>query len=1097
MKPRILALACACLLLVAPAPSSASTATLLGVVRDPSAAVLPGATVTVRNLDTNYSRTDVTDAGGGYRFEALPVGRYEITVELQGFQTLVRSGITLDVDQPLRVDLRLELGSVSETIRVSSNAPLIDTQTAAVGQLIDNRNIVDLPLNGRNFIQLATLSSGVAASGGGGATPGGSAEGGSNNFSANGQRSTANNFILDGTDNNNLYFGLMNVLPSIDLIEEFRIQTNNYSAEYGGKGGAVVTLVTKSGTNRFQGSAFEFHRNSALDARNFFDRRDLPIPPFRLNQFGFTLGGPIRRDRTFFFGGYEGFRQRVSVTQFANVPTLAERQGIFVVPVIGPDGAVLRQTVQVPVHPTSARLFQLYPLPNSTSGAGNYLATPRGTHGRDSFSIKIDQEVSAADRLTARYTIETGDKFDPLSTASQNRAVIPGFGFAQDTGSHIFSVGYTHVFSSRVLNELRFGFNRANFLRIGEDGPRRQDFGFNLERPSDRNKDLMPSIIVGSGALVGVVSNLGVPATVPHQADTDTWQLVNTFTLTKNRHTIRAGADIRWYSIDRDFPVSQSGFIVFSGARAGQFDPRLSLAFNPLLDFALGLPTVSFNFAGDASRRFRLSAWNFYVQDSFEITPRLTLNAGLRYELPTVLNEADDRLMVWRPDLVNAPTAGVFIIGTNTAACAMPCQSLQGLEGPYRPSRKNFAPRVGIAYAPNDQTVVRLGYGVFHDTIQARFLTNVMLGPPFLNSFANLFPAFPDSFGPGKSFGGTRDAPPSPLRVTTFAEDYRFPHVQQWDLTVQRALTSDLTVEAAYVGTKGTFLTLNHELNQPVIDPNVLGRRLTAADSATINARRPFQGIERTSYFDAGDNSNYHGLQLKASQRLSNGLMFIGSYTWSKSIDVKSELEATLAGANNIKPQDSTNRRGDRGVSDFDLTHRLTFSYVYAIPSWRALPRGLADGWQLSGIFTAQSGNPFSVWTGLDRSLTGNNTDRPNLVGDPRGPRAVEQWFNTRAFVLNDIGTFGNAGRNILRGPRFVNFDLALAKESALGGGVRLQLRAEVFNVFNRPHFSIPSNVMAAPNFGALFQTIDVAQGNVGLGSGGPRLIQLGAKLLF
>ncbi len=666
----------------------------------------------------------------------------------------------------------------------------------------------------------------------------------------------------------------------------------------------------------------------------------------------------------------------------------------------------------------------------------------------------------------------------------------------------MFTLTYTRILGSRALNEFRFGFNRSHILKVGEDGARARDFGFNINNPSDFNFDLIPNISIGRGA----VSTLGVLATLPNQRNVETFQFVDSFSFTRGGHSIRLGADVRRNRMNIWFPIVQSGLMIFTGIAAAQFDPSLRLAANPLLDFALGRPTVSFNFEGNAARGFRYSSLNFYFQDDIQVTPNLTINAGIRYELNTVLDETGGRLMVWRPALLNTPTKGLFIIGDNTGACRIPCETLRGAGGPYGSSPHNFAPRVGFAYSPFAQrksrrTVIRGGYGLFWDTVQGRWLTNLMHGPPFLNSTSNLFPSFPDSFGPGKSFGG-RASFPSPPVFTTFDESFKFPYIQHWDLTIQQAITNNLTFEVAYVGTKGTRLSLNNEINQPITDPKILGRELTPADAATRDARRPFLGIGSTNYFESGDNSSYNSLQVKATQRFSRGLTFAAAYNYSKSIDYKSELEGSLASNINVRAQNNYDRRAERGVSDFDLTHRFTFNFVYLIPSLRnvlrTLPDALADGWQISGIATIQSGNPFSVWTGTDRSLTGVNADRPDLVGNPAaGPRTVNRWFNTSAFALNDWGKFGNAGRNILRSPRFVNFDFAIQKETTIREQHRIQFRAEFFNIFNRPNFSIPSNVLLAPNFGALFQTPDVAQGNVGLGSGGPRLIQFGLKYIF
>ncbi len=1093
-----------CLLATTVAWAQETKGTLAGIARDASGGVVPGVTITVRNTATGFERSVVTQPNGGFRIPALPFGAYDLKAELQGFTTVTIGSIGLGVDQVRTVDIVMQVGNAAETVNVVGRVDLVDTQTSKIGEIIDNTKVLALPLNGRNFTQLGLLSPGVAASGGGGAQQGG--EGGVTSFSSNGQRGTSNNFLVDGIDNNNYVAGAVAQLPSIDSIQEFEIQTNTFAAEYGRGSGAVVNLVTRSGTNDLHASAFEFLRHDALDARNYFDNPEFAKPITRLNQFGGTAGGPLVKDRTFFFFSYEGFRRRVGITRLTNVPTAEDRLGIFTTP----DG----QKVQVNLNPVSARLFQLFPQPNVSSRSGNFVSSPTLVQDYDQLLLKIDHRIRGYDALSARYTYNPSSLTSPF-TPGQGGTPIPGFGIQTSGGNHLLAASYTKIIGSGSLNEFRFGLNRSTSLNVNEPGPQAADYGINTGWPANAPLSLgnIPNITF-SGGLVsggGRIANLGGSINNPGSANQNVFQFSDQFSWATARHAWKFGGDVRHVQLNRRYDLAFSGQIIFDGSQNS-----LGIA-NPLIDFAEGKPSASLQFVGDSVRELRTTAYAFFAQDSFRIRPNLTINYGVRYELNTVLHDTQGRLSTFRPELFQhylSPSADQTNAATLRESGVVSQAEAGGI---YKPDHNNLAPRVGVAYTlgTKAKTVIRAGYGIYYDTIMGNIPGNVMLNPPFLPDYYNTAPfiQFPNSFGP--------TAFPV-LTVTT--EDYRTPYAQHYNVDVQRELPGKILLELGYVGSRGTNLPRFRQINQAFITqaeidkltPSITDRLLlmgipppaVAFLSTRINLMPP---ISRNTYFGFAQiftaentvESRYDSLQVKLNKQYSHGLSFLLSYTLSKSMDTGSVFYGSAANGTTIFPQDNFNAvEGERGLSDFDTRHRLVFSYVYELPSLRklmgGLPAAIADGWQVGGILTLQSGQPFSVLTGLNNSTTGLGNDRPNLIGDPNaGPKTVDQWFDTSAFQVNQLLTFGNSGRNIVIGPPYRNFDLALMKNNRIGKRVTAQFRVECFNLTNTPHFAIPSNVMGSPNFGTLYQTLDVAQNNVGLGSGGPRLIQVGLKLIY
>lgn len=1085
---------------------------IVGTIRDEKGAIIAGAKVTVSSPATGLQRQTTTADNGIFRVVGLPTGSYQIKAEAAGFATANTTGVEVGVDQIRSLDLVLRVGVKNEVVDVQADAALTQTESSKLGEIIDNKKVEDLPLNGRDFAQLARLNPGVATSGGGGGQQGG--EGGVSGFSSNGQRSTSNNFMVDGVDNNDYFGGTAAQLPSIDSIQEFEVQTNTFAAEYGRNSGSVVNLVTKSGTNDLHGSVYEFFRNDALDARNYFNDSQFPKSSLHLNQFGGTLGGPIVKNKTFFFLNYEGFRRKAGITRVTNVPTLAERGGVFTDNNGNP--------ITVPVNPVSAQLFNLFPQPNLNDPSGNFISAPEQTDGTDQFLVKVDHHIGTSDTLSARYSRTRIDTFFPF-TPGQSGTNVPGYGLNQNGANHLVALSYTKVISPSTLNEARFGFTRSDIGLVTQPGPQAATYGFNTGFNPSAPLSLgnIPMLAFAGGFVSGssAVTNLGGGIDQPSRTATNTFQWIDNISHTTARHSFKFGADIRYLQLNRLYDLAFNGQITFSGldntAGTDSGGNPVNIP-NPLIDFAEGIPDGALQFVGDSHRNFRGSSYGLFAQDSFKLRPNLTLNYGLRYELNTVLHEAHGRLSSWRPQNYTTylnPTDPA--IQNNLAALeASGVVTQNQVGGIYNGDHNNFAPRIGLAWdvRSNGKTVLRAGYGIFYETIIGNIPGNVMLNPPYLPDFFTPFPfaSWPNAFAPSGF----------PV-LTVTSQNLPSPYAQDFNFDVQQQLPGRMVLDLAYVGTTGTKLPRFRQIDQAYITkqqidqltPDVVTRmeligippsvaqflysnQLWAAIPSVV--RTPYFGFAQLFQAEDVVSSNYHSLQAKLDKRFSHGLSFLASYTWSHSIDGASVFFGSGANATTIFPQNNYNLAAERGNSDFDIRQRFVWSLNYDVPTLHSLPRFLGEGWEVGSILTLQTGQPFSVLTGQGLSGTGLGNDRPDLVGDPNaGPHTVQQWFNTNAFVLNQPLTFGSSGRNIVTGPGYRDLDFSLLKNMKFGDRVNAQFRAEFFNITNHPAFALPSNILSAPNFGALFTTPDAAQNNVGLGSGGPRLIQFALKLSF
>ncbi len=1044
--------------LFALASAQTHRASLRGTVGDESRGRLAGVGVKLIHRATDESRDVITDAEGNYVVTQLPPGSYRLEAQLPGYKKHVQE-IELAVNQDRRVDITLDVGALEEEVVIVTDSQPLRKESAALGTVIENRSVADLPLDGRNFYELGLLVPGAvpAAEGSAGSVRG------DFSFSVNGAREDGNNFLLDGVYNVDPKLNTFAVRPPVDAIREFEMSTSTYDATFGRNVGAQVNVVLKTGGNGFHGSIYEFFRNGALDARNYFAPGDQPKPRYRRNQFGFSLGGPINRNRSFFFVDYEGTRIREGITRVTNVPTLLEREGDFSQSILPapidpftqqpfPD----RRIPQFRLHPVGLAIAALYPAPNRNVPFQNFVSSPDLRDRNDHFDVRFDHAISEASNMIFRYSFGDRSLFEPFTGPAFG--LVPGFGTDVPRRSQNLMISETHVFSPSFVNDARFAFSRVAIGVFPEGGGESLNRQVGLPELSPNPRDWGLSFITISG-----FSPLGDEFNNPQQSVTNTFQGLDTATYARGRHLMKFGFDFRVVQQNAFRDVQSRGFLTFSNF--GQ------ITGNALADLLIGFPFLTGGAQVDNAQHLRTRSFNFFFNDSIRLTPRFTLSAGLRYEYNSPAVDAENRA-----NLYDTATRSLVPVGTGT----MP-------RGGYHPDRNNFAPRLGLAWTvgPEGNTVLRGGYGVYYDQSALAPSEALYFNVPYfdLSIFFSL-PGLPLTLSdPFPSFFPFA-LPDSALAIQ---RDLRTPYMQHWNASIQQALGRTRVLEVAYVGSKGTKLLTARDINQP--QPSTLPF-----------VRRPVPQFDDINLIEGRANSNYHSLQTRLQQRLDFGLSLLASYTWSKSIDDASNF-FTSAGDPNF-PQNSYNVAAERGRSNFDVRHRLSLSYVYDLPFGRG-QAFLSDAgwvsavlrdWQTSAIVTLQSGRPFTValLPEIDNSNTGRSNlgfganDRPNLTGNPSfSDRTPERWFNTGAFVFPAFGSFGNAGRNILDGPGYQNVNASLMKNTALSERFKLQLRAEVFNLFNRPNFNLPDNFLGSPTFGRITSARE------------PRRIQFGVKVLF
>jgi hypothetical protein len=1077
-------------LLLAASPSGAQTATgqITGTVQDSSGGIMTGVKVVVTNQQTGLTRETKTTATGDYVVPLLPVGTYVVTAEHAGFKMAMTSEVPLTVDQIKRVDMQLEAGALSETVEVRSAAIALDTGSATVGHTITEKQVTELPLNGRNFLQLLFLGAGAVQTTG---EQGGMRQGAGDAISIMGARPTSNNFMIDGTANIDTSLGTPAAILSVDAIQEFKEQTTTYSAEYGFSSNQI-NIVSKTGTNQFHGTGFGFFRNDAWDARNFFDDKTAAAPKLDQKQFGFVVGGPVLRNRTFFLANYEGTRIERGATNFYTVPTPDQLAGRFATTIIDP---VTGQPFPNNTIPASrfSRLAQLalrnnwYPTPNSTAAQGNYVAVRTFPQNQDQFTLRGDQDLAKFGRVFVRYTWTDYENTTAGNMIDQGNRV-----FVQETTN--WQVSHTWPIKNTLVNQFRIGHVEARADQHSIACPQADiDFlaatGTFTNVPDEQRE--CPSMGMTGFAATGGPVNAYTASNQPM------WDLSNTTTWISGSHTFNFGFNYRRWWLQRDLATGFQGDYAFNVGFTGD---RVA---DMLLGYYSGVgifQPAAFSVPGAAGnpREFNFNYFAPYFQDDWRVSPTLTVNLGLRWDYRNVPYETNDR-MAWR-NLDFAP-GGLLVADQSLVDGGITdgaYYQYAGRRSPENPDRyKVFAPRFGFAWRGlGEGTVVRGGYGVFFDSAEGREIDGAADVYPYVsrgNYIQSIGQPTPlqttDSLFPSFASPGVATPAANTFLAVSQSPEPKNPYVQQWSLGVQREIFANTTMELNYIGTHGENLLMRRNIAQAF--------PYDAANPSSVAARKPFPNFIVYIDSDWSGRSNYNAFNTKLEHR-GRGALLTFAYTWAKSTDSKSAAAGIgSSGFNGWQGfLDNHNPERDYGLSDYDVDHRLVGSFVYNLPfgsgekyagDATGVKNALVGGWQVNGIYTWQHGFPITI-TAAD--LGGLNdtfgTNRANLVGDPgSGDQSVTRWFNTAAFAQPTAGASGDLGRNTERGPGINNLDLALFKNFELGRGMRLQFRLESFNAFNHTQFNGVSTNIAAANFGVVTS------------ARAARINQLGLKFIF
>ena len=1095
------------------------SATMSGVVHDANGGLVPGVSVTAKHTESGLTRTVVTNETGSYRMPALPVGEYEVTAELSGFKQQVRRGITLVVAQEAVVNLTLDIGDLKEQITVTEEAPIVNTTMSSTSGLVTGEQIKNLPLNGRSFLELMRLNSDVISN------RANTADSSQPSFSIAGKRPDSNRFTINGMDyvgNNGggVYTspqGISGTLLGVDAVREFNVLGHTYGAEYGKRAGAQVTIVTTSGTNQWRGAVFEYLRNSALDTRNFFDVANAPdptpVPQFQRNQFGGSLGGPIRRDKMFVFGNYEGFRERLGVSQFGYVPSTQVRQGFIPCYIAYPDTPAACPDrgayVSAPsLQPRMLPFFRYWPAPNGPelpqkdtglpTGTAVYSANPKRSV-QENFGLgRFDYYVSTQDSVSANFSADRGARRNPVD---------PIFLSDQQTDLHTFSTQETHIFSPTLLNIASFGYSST---RATTKAPPVEPFPDNLLFLKGGGRNNPGSVIIGGGTSTVQASALIAPngQNLAYNARRN-FSFSDDLKLTKGIHNLSLGA---WFQ-----RVEQTAF------SSGQNNAGAS-TYPTLLAFLQDRPTQFRTQTKPTELIFRSLQAAWYFQDEMKLRPNLTVRLGLRDEMATKVNEKNGNSSNYLFDangvMVTEPLIGKSPLIRNNA-------------------RSLWQPRVGLVWDPSGagKWAVRAGFGI-HNDLQDNLANRLNSNPPFSGRLTveqkpllSIIPVSADVAPPPscKSLDQSlNQTPPCTLYAPGGIDpDLHMPTVQQWSLTVERQLAQDLMVEAGYVGSQSYHISATVDMNtiQPLRCENPAGcqaggvlpmtqRSLVpqGTDYVPVGRRpNPLLGSGQGWYYFG--TSSYHAMNLSLTKRARSGLAFKSSYTWGKVLDTNS---AILSGSADNEPPtvlNRFNRRLDKGVASFSLLHQFNTNFSYQLPlgNGRAFGSGatgwaekLIGGWQWNAIFSATGGFPFTPTVGSNRSGNGDsrNPDVPNWNPNFKGNvilgvdefKKTGRYFDPNAFLPPVAGTFGNVGRDSFRGPGMWNVDTSLFKRIPLKEQVNLQFRAEVFNALNHPNFGHPNLIVfssgndISPTAGTITDTI---------AGGNGRQIQFALRLEF
>jgi len=999
---------------VCPAAIAQSTASLNGIVTDATGGAVPNAKVTATNQATGVSSTSETDSAGAYLFPSLPVGGYRMEVTASGFQKAIVTDLDLPVATSVTRNVQLKIGQTTETVEITAEAAVIDTTTNSMGQVINDKTVQDIPLNGRHFTDLSLLTPGTMTPPANGFLSSPLRGQGSFGVNTAGQREDTTNWLVNGINLNDPVQNQITFQPPIGTLSEFKIDNSAFPAEYGRNSGAIVNMATRSGSNSYHGEAYEFLRNNALDARNFFNPVGIPQNPFKRNQFGADFAGPIVKNKVFFFLDYESIRQHQSLTASTTVPSQNDRAGVTsaavnsLLALVPP--ANFRE-IRVPPDPTHDLAGQ----PNTYTGFdGGALANVTLNQG----SGDIDFELRQKDRIHGYYVVQKDHRQEPLLPTSP--ATIPGFGDTRDGLRQLMTVTEDHTFSASLANTVRLGFNRIHltFLPNALLDPTK----FNITMPTG-------SPVATGLPLINVAGTLlfGGPNGEPQGRGDTTTVLNDTLSWLKGRHTFAFGGEIR-------------------------------RAYNNNIAENVGLFTYSSfaNFLNDSAASFSVTlgagndkilqpSYEGFAQDSFKWRPNFTINIGLRYAWNSTPSEAGGRFTNFDP------TTGDLVSATQ----------------PYHTNNKNFQPRIGFAWDPfkDGKTTIRASYALMSQDPTTNIVTGLSSNPPF---------AIPASISGSITLEnpGVRVSSLGPAAINPFYDDM---YAQDWNLTIQRQLTATLGLEVAYVGVKATHLQLTQNVNQPFVTGGNYGTTKPFPTLPQTSPVVPTQcqspntcALNNINQVNSGGNSNYNALWATLNKHLSNGLQLLASYTYSKSLDYNS-----LSSGESLVIQNAYNPRGDYGLSEFDARHRIVASGFYSLPF---KTNRLVSGWQLGVITSAQTGNPLTpsllIAPGPGISLT----VRPDVTGPVQTTGDPAQWFANKAvFVRPCVATFnchpGSLGRDAITGPDFVNTDFSVTKDTKLTERFNLQFRTEVFDIFNHPNFGNPTLTTTSSAFGRITST--------------------------
>jgi hypothetical protein len=1050
-----------------------NVAEVAGVVDDASGGAVARASVVAVSAETNLKFASVTDDAGQYRLAQLPPGEYSLTVTADGFQQAVEHHIVLHAGDRVSQQFMLAVGQKTQVLVVEGVPGLLQTESAQVKDVIENQQVVDLPVRDREFLELAMLGPGVVNPPGG--TRGDSLQQTGKLINILGQRTGHNLFLVDGVSVTDQYYNNVALNPSPDDTREFNIAKTNYDAEFGGKSGGVINVITQSGTDLFHGSVYEFLRNNVLDARNFFAGAG-GAPPFHENQFGGAFGGPVVRQKTFFFMNYDGQRIRQSLADVFSVPTADQRAGVFATTIVNPaTGAPFPgNKINVPLDPAAVALLALVPLPNLPGTSNNLRAVEQQSIETDQYNARLDHRFSDADNAWARGSVFTANEFDPFGSSVLNEALLPGFGRNLGTHSVDVAAGETHVFSPAVINEFRLAWLRVSGGQADPNAGNNFASRYGLAGTTTNPNDMGFPQVSLSNAFTTMGDATGFSSRIDRSAE-----LYDNVTIERRRHTIKFGGYFFHLNFNPSYPNDARGVYTFSGVYSG----------NPLADFLLGDPSQAQVGIGEGAENAHTSWAHFYVEDGWKPVAGLKVDFGLRYEF--------NQNLLARPNQTSdidlqAPGGPAFVVPGNPAnlssaaaaiAAVSPLPVVSAASVGFNnslllPKSIRLSPRVGLAWTipGSGQTVLHAGFGIYTNQAAYSILQNLAENVPFFLVKTVGNPA-------SKPLYTTENIltfnPTGAIGANGVNQGFAIEYNEVWNAAIQRKIGSSTSVEVSYVGSRTVHADSSTAVNVP----------------ETFGGPRPFPQLNAFTTIRWDGWATFNGLTLRTTRRFTRSLSFDVSYTRSKSIDDGSDTGTTNAEYN--LPQNPYAPQLEKALSSFDHLNRFVANAVYDLPFGKAGARWwrpVIGGWRTAGILTVQSGAPFTVnlssAAGQDVAhiglVSGNNLERPDLISNPNvGAGTPSEWFNTAAFTLPAQDSFGTAGRNVVIGPGLASLDVSLQKEAVLHDRAKLQFRLDVYNSLNHPNFALPGRIFGAANFGVISS------------AGDAREMQAAVKLVF